>query len=327
MKKGYSHYKSVEVNFHDPEKLRESTSYKVEISRYIMQSCRLFTARKIILHRITESTVSGNLGHGISCTSTETDNHIFHIERSKVTNNGISSSFGKKQLEGVHLNATNQVFQIINSFLSGNRNGGLYAKLQIKDGFIPVSAESHIHGNTFEYNRGSVLFLEGTTDQYSNVKATSNYYSVNFASDSHGKVTSVCNITDLNVLFQGNVVYNNSGQYIMVFGSSQGSLRLLNNTFYRNRGLGINYGVTVLLNGKAEIHNNVFQNPNNRYQISTTLQGSRVSVDAKSNWWGESVLSLVESLIKDKTKDYRLSLLVDFQPFLYLPPQEVISGK
>ena len=286
-----------------------------------------FAARHFITYQITESIVSGNLGHGISSTSTETKNHVFQIERSKITRNGVSPAANKKSLEGIHLNATNQVFQIVNSYLAENKNGGIYAKLQKRDVPMPLSNGNHIHGNTVEYNRGKALFLQGTTGQTLDVKVTSNYFSFNLAKDWQEKIESVCKMSDLAVLLQGNFLYNNSGQYILDFNSPQSNLRFLNNTLYRNRGLGDNYGVTVLCNGVAEMHGNVLENPNNRYQISTTLQGSPVTVNATSNWWGESVLNLVASVIMDKTKDYRLSLTVFFKPFLHFPPQKALSGK
>jgi len=91
-------------------------------------------------------------------------------------------------------------------------------------------------------------------------------------------------------------------------------------------GLNVIYGVTILCNAAAEMHGNVIQNPGNRYQISTTWQGEQITVNATSNWWGESVANLIASLIMDKTKDYRLTLTVSFKPFVQLPPQRVISG-
>lgn len=211
--------------------------------------------------------------------------------------------------------------------MADNKNGGIYAKLQYEQGSARLTQENYIHGNAIEYNGGGTLQLQGTKGQLSNVKVTRNYFAVNIAKDGQGRVHTVCNMTDLAAHFQGNIFFNNSGQYIVEFDASQGKLSLLNNTLYRNRGMGVNYGVTVLLNGAAEVHNNVFENLKNLFQISTTLQGNPVTVDATYNWWGVSVLSLIESFIKDKRKDYRLSLAVVFKPFWILPPQKVFTGK
>ena len=197
--------------------------------------------------------------------------------------------------------------------------------------YIPIalSHTNHIHGNTIEHNRGKALFLQGKTGQPSDVKLTNNYVSFNLGKNLQAKATaqSVCKLSNLLVLLQANFFYNNSGQYIVEFDGSQSSLRFINNTLLRNRGLGDSYGVTFLCNGAAEMHGNVLQNPNNHYQISTTLQRIPLTVNATLNWWGESTLNLVSSLIRDKTTDYRLSLTVAFNPFLHLPPRKSLSGK
>ena len=192
--------------------------------------------------------------------------------------------------------------------------------------------KNHIHGNTFESNSGVTLFLVGVTENYFNVKVTNNYFSRNFAKDPDGIVNSVCRITNLRAHVQGNFFLRNIGQYAFEYSYARENatvLHFLNNTLYKNNALGlnVNYGVTILCNGGAEMHGNVFQNPFNRYQISTTLQGIQVIVNATSNWWGESVANLIGSLIMDKTKDHLLSLKVIFKPFVELPPQRVISGK
>ena len=287
----------------------------------------LFTARRFVRYRISDSTVSGNLGQGISFKSTETKNHVFEIERSKITKNGLRATAGKTSLEGIHLNATNQVITITNSYIAENKNGGIYAEFQKQDIPIALSHTNHIHGNTIEHNRGKALSWKGTTGQPSDVKLTNNYFSFNLGFQAKASAQSVCKLSNLSVLLQANFLYNNSGQYIVEFDGTQSSLSLVNNTLLRNRGLGDNHGVTFLCNGAAEMHGNVLQNPNNRYQISTTLQRIPLTVNATLNWWGESTLNLVSSLIMDKTTDYRLSLTVVFSPFLHLPPRKSLSGK
>lgn len=251
-----------------------------------------------------ESTFNGNLGHGIRFTSTETKRHTVEIERCKITNNGPRPTLDK-MVEAIHLNATNQVFRITNSYLADNRNGVVYAKLQKDVDSVEntsITLASQIHGNTVERNRGLILLLEGTIGQTSNVNITSNFFSLNMATDVQGTAYSVCKMTNVTAVFQGNFLFNNSGLDIVEFdfpATSVSRLIFLNNTLYRNQGLGVNYGVTVLLNGASEIHYNVFQNPNNRFQISSTLTGSIMTVNATSNWWGESTRSLVASLIRD----------------------------
>ena len=223
------------------------------------------------------------------------------------------------------------MFEIVNNYIAGNNNGGIYSKVlnELSTTRPPVS---HIHANTIEYNKGGILRVEGVSGPYMNVNVSNNYFSRNLARDLDGKANSVCVITKLWAIVQGNFFYSNVGHYVLLYDNSQTStvgLRFVNNTLYKNgaRGLDVNYGATILCNGTAEIHGNVFQNPNNRYQFSTTMRGSPITVNATFNWWGENVPNLISSLIMDKTTDYRLSITVAFQPFVKLPPQTAISGK
>ena len=287
--------------------------------------CSVYHVAHDLTHRITESIFSGNVEHGISYTSTQTENHLLRIERCKITNNGGASS------GAMHLNATNQAFELFNNYLAENRNGSIYSRVHYEEteSYMP---KNHIHGNTFDSNRGVSLFLVGVTGPYFSVKVTNNYFARNFAKDPDGKANSVCRITNLRAHVQGNFIFRNTGQYAFEYSYLQENatvLHFLNNTLYKNSALGlnVNYGATILCNGAAEMHGNVFQNPFNRYQLSTTLQGNQVIVNATSNWWGENVANLIASLIIDKTKDPLLSLTVLFTPFVQLPPQRVISGK
>ena len=284
----------------------------------------LFIAH-VFTHRITESIISGNTEQGISYTSTQTKNHFLRIERCKITSNGGTSS------GAIHLNAANQVFELFNNYLAENRNGSIYSRVYYEESDYDMP-KNHIHGNTFDSNRGGSVFLEGVTGHYVNVKVTNNYFSGNFAEDPDGKVNSVCRIIKLGAHVQGNFFHNNIGQYTFEYRYAQGNttvLYFLNNTLYKNSALGlkVNYGVTILCNGAAQMHGNVLENPGNLYQISTTLQGIQVIVNATSNWWGERVANSIASLIMDKSKDYRLSLTVIFKPFVQSPPQRVFSGK
>ena len=276
-------------------------------------------------HLITESIFSGNAEHGIIFNSTQTKNHLLRIERCKITNNGGASS------GAIHLNAANQAFELFNNYLAENRNGSIYSRVHYEELKSNLS-KNHIHGNTFDSNRGGPLFVQGVTGPHLNIKVTNNYFSGNFAEDPDGKVKAVCKIANLRAHVEGNFFYKNVGQYAFEYSYARGNatvLHFLNNTLYKNSALGlnVNYGATILCNGAAEMHGNVFQNPFNRYQLSTTLQGNQVIVNATSNWWGESVANLITSLIMDKSKDYRLSLTVLFKPFIQSPSQRVFSGK
>lgn len=281
------------------------------------------------VHRITESIISGNLGHGIQYLSTETEGHFFRIERCKIISNGLSSSVKGVSYETIHLEAVNQVFQVHNNYFAGNKNLTFYAKINNEES-APTLPDNHLHANVIEWNRGATLLLEGNSGPYLSVKVTNNYFSSNLATDLNGNKHSVCNISNLEAHLEGNFFYNNSGQYVLEYNfpvAAAPGLTFVNNTLFKNNGLGVNYGVTILCNGRAEMHGNVLENPRNRYQLSTSWRGSPVIVNATSNWWGESVLKLISPLIMDKAKDYRLSLTVIFEPFVKFQPQDALSGK
>lgn len=279
------------------------------------------------VHRITESIISGNLGHGIQYLSTETEGHFFRIERCKIISNGLSSSVKGVSYEVIHLEAVNQVFQVHNNYFAGNKNLTFYAKINNEES-APTLPDNHLHANVIEWNRGATLLLEGNSGPYLSVKVTNNYFSTNLATDLNGNKHSVCNISNLEAHLEGNFFYNNSGQYVLEYNfpvTAAPGLTFVNNTLFKNNGLGVNYGVTILCNGRAEMHDNVLENPRNRYQLSTSWRGSPVIVNATSNWWGESVLKLISPLIMDKAKDYRLSLTVIFEPFVKFQPQDALS--
>ena len=257
------------------------------------------------------------------------ETHLFRIERSKIVNNGLSPSLNKIYPGAIFLNASNQVFQIFNNYLAKNRNGTLYSTIQ-NDESAPNQPISQLHANTIESNKGGTVFLEGISGAYLTVKVTDNYFSVNLAMDLDHYVHSICNISNLVAHLRGNFFYNNSGQYVLEYSfpvTYVTGLTFLNNTLFRNHGLGVNYGATILCNGRAEMHGNVIENPRNHYQISTTWQAGSIIVNATLNWWGEGVLTLIAPLIMDSTKDNKLSLKVIFQPFIQLQPQRVLSSK
>ena len=282
-----------------------------------------------LTHSIKESTISGSLGRAICYTTTQKGKHHFTIEHSKIMNNGLNGFNQRRSQGAIYLNSAKQVFKMFNNYVADNQNGGLVSRVvnEVTDASPP---NIFIHANTFDANRGATLHLERMSGSYGNVKVTENYFSLNLGVDLDGKVHSIFNVSNLVTFMQGNFFYNNSGQYVVQYyypGGSDACLTFNNNTLIRNHGLGVNYGVTILCNGKAEMHYNFMQNTRNRYQVSTTLQGSPVTVNAISNWWGERLFRLVSPLIMDKAKDYRLSLTVIFQPFITLQPVSVMSGE
>ena len=261
--------------------------------------------------------------------STLTESHIFRLERSRITNNGRKSFIDGTSPGAVYLNAANQVFQIFNNYFAGNKNGTVHSRLENGE-VVPLLPISQFHANTIELNRGGTLFLEGMSGPFLNVEVTNNYFSVNVATNQGMIEHSIFKMSNVKAHVEGNFFYNNSGKYVLEYDHSPANvtgLTLANNTLYRNVGLGVNLSVTILCNAAARMHDNILENPRNRYQISTSLKGIPTVVNATSNWWGAGILKLIVPLILDKSKDYRLSLTVIYEPFVPKQPQVVTSGK
>ena len=98
------------------------------------------------------------------------------------------------------------------------------------------------------------------------------------------------------------------------------------NTFFLNKGLGENYGVTVLSNGPMQYHRNNLKNPSNLYEFSSTRQHVSDLIDGVENWWGVGTEPAVGLRIYEKEDDYRLAG-VEYKPFLKLPPRNILSRK
>ena len=261
--------------------------------------------------------------------ATLTDGHIFRLEHSRITNNGLKSYFDGSSPGAVYLNAANQVFQIFNNYFAGNKNGTFHSRLE-NDVLVPLLPISQFHANTIELNRGRSLFLEGMSGPFLNVKVTNNYFSVNVAANKDMIEHSILEISNVIAHVEGNFFYNNSGKYVLEYDHSLENvtgLTFANNTLYKNVGLGVNFSATILCNAAARIHGNILENPRNRYQISTSLKGRPTVVNATSNWWGAGILKLIVPLILDKSKHYWLSLTFIYEPFVRKQPQVVTSGK
>ena len=104
------------------------------------------------VHRITESIITGNLGHGIQYLSNQTESHFFRIERSKIMSNGLSSRVKGISYEAIHLEAVNQVFQVHNNYFADNKNLTFYAKINNEES-APTLPDNHLHANVIEWNR------------------------------------------------------------------------------------------------------------------------------------------------------------------------------
>lgn len=247
----------------------------------------------------------------------------FTIERCKITDTNISGS-NKTQKSAISIDIQDNDFTLANNFISGNRLGGIQARLGRSDGTsLPRSL---IYGNTFSSNANGTILIEGRTElkrSFSFVDIMNNVFENNLGS------ASTIKLSEVQSEIVNNFFYNNSGLHTIMYNFSSKSpkgQRCELNTLYLNKGLGQNYGVTIMSNGPMKYHRNNFKNPSNLYEFSSTSKAASDPIDATQNWWGVKRDSLVATRIYDKNDDFRLAA-VEFKPFQKLPPRNVLSSK
>ena len=278
------------------------------------------------MHRVSNSVFSANSHQAISYTSVtdESDRRpSLTIERCKVTDTHayLSNEFKKK---AISLEIQDNAFLLANSFISRNRLGAMQATMGRSEG--TVAQKSFIYGNTFSSNANGTILVEqreGLENNQSFVNIAENILENNLGHN------STLRLFDIHGEIENNFFYNNSGLHELKYNFSNvwsKGQKCEQNTFYLNRGLGHNYGVTVLSNGPMEYHRNNFKNPSNLYEFSSTIQPVSDPVHAEMNWWGGGMESAVSSRIHEKQDDYRLAR-VEYKPFQKLPPKQVLSGE
>ena len=277
-------------------------------------------------HRILNSVFSNNIRQAISYTSVfegSDKRPRFTTERCKITNTPASPINTPKQ-STIFLEIQDNNFTLANNFISGNRPGGIHAQLGRSDGTsLPRSL---IYGNTLISNaNGTILIEERKESKLKN----SFVYIVNNAFGGNLGHGSTIKLSEIQSDIANNFFYNNSGLHSIEYDFSNVWLKEQKcelNTFYLNKGLGQNYGVTIVSNGPMEYHSNNLKNPSNLYEFSSTAQAVSDPIDAARNWWGVGIESSVGSRIYDKEDDYRLAA-VEYKPFKKLPPRNILSSE
>ncbi len=275
-------------------------------------------------HRISNSVVSDNILQAISYTSVADGSDkrpSFTIERCKITDTATSVT-NVSQNSAISLDIQDNKFTLGNNFISGNRLGGIQARLGQSDG--TSLQRSLIYGNTFFGNANGTILVEGRTgSRRSFVSTVDNIFESNLGNGSTIKLSEV----QSEII--NNFLYNNSGLFTLEYDFSSDlhkEQKCELNTFYLNKGLGQNYRATVLSNGPMVYHRNNFKNPSNLYEFISTTQAVSKPIDAAQNWWGVKGDALVASRIYDKKDDYRLAA-VEFKPYEKWRPVNIISRK
>ena len=277
-------------------------------------------------HRIVNSVFRGNTFQAINYTSVATGSDIkprLTVERCKIIDTRATIS-NKLRRGAISLEIQDSNFTLANNFISGNLLGAIYASLGRSAGSnLPRSL---IFGNTFLKNANGTIVLEqrrGMNSNASFVFVVGNTFESNLGYDSTVKISEIqSNVLD-------NFFYNNSGLHSVEYaltGAWPKRQKCESNTFFLNKGLGENYGVTVLSKGPMKYHKNNLKNPSNLYELSSTRQDAADPIDAIGNWWGFGTQDSVSLRIYEKEDDYRQAS-VDYKPFMKLPPRNILSRK
>ncbi|KAL9960874.1 hypothetical protein ACROYT_G034380 [Oculina patagonica] len=275
-------------------------------------------------HRISNSVFSNNIHQAISYTSVSDGSDArpsFTTERCKITDTRASPS-NEPQKSAILMDIQDNNFTLANNFISGNRLGGIQAQLGRSDGTsLPRSL---IYGNTFSNNANGTILLEKSEELKRN---NSFVYIVNNTFGSNLAQGSVIKLSEVQSEIVNNFFYNNSGLHSIEYNFSSTFFKEQKcelNTFYLNKGLGQNFGVTIKSNGPMKYRRNNFKNPSNVYEFSSTKQAIFDPIDATLNWWGVGNESSVISRIYEKEDDYTLAS-VEYKPFRKLPPKNILS--
>ena len=242
------------------------------------------------------------------------------IERCKITNTPAPSS---KVLHkrAISIEIQDNKFKLINNFISSNRIGGIEVKLAQSGG--SSLRKNFIYGNTFSFNANGALSVSGRKSNQSFVYIVDNAFDSNLG---HG---STLRLTDIQSEVVNNFFYNNSGLYTIEFefsGALPKEQKCQHNTFFLNKDIGQNYGVTIMSNGPMEYYNKNLKNPYNLYELSSTRQAVTDPILATQNWWGTGIDAFVGLRIYENDDDYRLGA-VQYKPFKKLPPRNILSSK
>ena len=247
----------------------------------------------------------------------------FTTERCKITNTP-ASPLNVPQKSTIFLEIQDNNFTFANNFVFGNRLGGIQARLGRGDGTsLPRSL---IYGNTFISNANGTILIDERKESKPN---NSFVYIVDNAFGSNLGYGSTIKLSEIQSEIVNNFFYNNSGlhsieyDFTNVWSKEQ---KCESNTFYLNKGLGENFGVTIVSNGPMGYHSNNLKNPSNLYEFSSTAQAVSDPIDVARNWWGVGIESSVGSRIYEKDDDYRVAA-VKYKPFKKLPPRNILSSE
>jgi hypothetical protein len=139
-------------------------------------------------------------------------------------------------------------------------------------------------------------------------------------------VDSIIHIINASLIMHSNLVYNNTGRYILELGTASftNSLAHLieNNTFWLNAAQMASAEYTLAINAKyIKLLNNIFNNPASLFELSLVkgIEKHTSKLECHGNWWGSGRMDIAKRKIRDGRTVLSLPYVM-FVPILESPP-------
>ncbi len=193
------------------------------------------------------------------------------------------------------------------------------------------NVEVIITQNNIWYSRkGGAIHILNTGITDATVHITSNDIRHNSAQD----VCSVIQIVNVTLFMDSNVIYNNSGRFILELGSDNLDIantlpqNISNNLFWLNSAHQPS-SYTISANAtKVFFQYNLLNNPVNSYEFSARISTPRPALlDCTDNWWGTGQLHEVKDKIRSSSNTMGLPDVTYLPAWLYPQTQYSLSCK
>lgn len=240
-----------------------------------------------------------------------------------------SATNGGKDSSSISIDMKSAYVLIRNVFMSNIHNKAISVRFN-SENTNRISEASISQNSIFKSAEGGAIFVNNHGVNNATVWITGNTIMHNTAFD----VNSVVEIINTTLIMHSNLLYNNTGKYIVQLGSSvfTNTLHQLieNNTFWLNAAQLAAFEFTVSINAtNVDFHGNALNNPANLYEVSVRkgllkdgYKALRPDVHCGGNWWGSGRFNVAKRRIRDG-RNTRSLPFVKFMPILREPPSFV----
>jgi hypothetical protein len=173
--------------------------------------------------------------------------------------------------------------------------------------------------NTFNNNKQGALFIDSPDGQ---LDVSNNVFANTVCAAGAYRIVDAY-ITDTSrVSFTDNIIANNTCAITFKWdgtSTTSGQQLILRNNIYNNTNTDASNNATFVLSGYIPVvRENFFENPNNKYEMSTSTQASTyytTQYNATNNWWGTSNERSIRNKIYDYFENLNLMSIIYF-PYL-----------